>query len=76
LIKNELLAYYLPQGEVLTGSSLKQQSMLDLLQTIGVLLKLFAFGVLAVTSVVVVYALLQMGLQKSDPLAQGHQYRA
>jgi hypothetical protein len=50
--------------------------MLGLLQTIGVLLKLFAFGVLAVTSVVVVYALLQMGLQKSDPLAQGHQYRA
>ena len=45
--------------------------MLDLLQTIGVLLKLFAFGVLAVTSVVVVYALLQWGLHKSDSAIQG-----
>ncbi len=50
--------------------------MLDLLQTIGVLLKLFAFGVLAITSVAVVYALLQWGLHKSDSAAQGHQYRA
>jgi hypothetical protein len=45
--------------------------MLDLLQTIGVLLKLFAFGVLAVTSVVVVYALSQWGLHKSDSVIQG-----
>ena len=50
--------------------------MLELLQIIGVLLKLFAFGVLVITSGVVVYALLQKWLHKSDSTAQGQQHRA
>jgi hypothetical protein len=49
--------------------------MLELLQIIGVLLKLFACGVVAITSVAVVYALLQWWLHKSQSAAQGQQYR-
>jgi hypothetical protein len=45
----------------------------DLLEIIGVLLKLFAFGVLAITSGVVVYLLLQWWLHKSDSAAQGNE---
>lgn len=50
--------------------------MLDLLQTFGVLLKLFAFSILAITSGVVVYALLQWWLHKSDSAAQGQRFTA
>ncbi|HEY6384577.1 MAG TPA: hypothetical protein VIX91_02730 [Candidatus Acidoferrum sp.] len=39
--------------------------MLELLEILGVLLKLFAFGVSAVTSGVVVYVLLQLWFDKS-----------
>ena len=43
----------------------------DLLEIIGVLLRLFAFGVLAITSGVVVYLLLQWWLRKNDSAAHG-----
>jgi hypothetical protein len=40
--------------------------MLDLLEIIGVLLKLFVFGVSVVTSGIVVYVLLQLWFDKSE----------
>jgi hypothetical protein len=40
--------------------------MLDLLEIIGVLLKLFVFGVSVVTSGIVVYVLLQLWFGKSE----------
>jgi uncharacterized membrane protein len=53
--------------------------MLDLLQIIGVLLRLFAFGVLAITSAVVAYVLLlmvvpQKKLNRARPATQGLGY--
>jgi hypothetical protein len=43
----------------------------DLLEIIGVLLRLFAFGVLTITSGVVVYLLLRWWLHKNDSAAHG-----
>jgi hypothetical protein len=40
--------------------------MLDLLEIIGVLLKLFVFGVSVATSGIVVYVLLQLWFDKSE----------
>ena len=40
--------------------------MLDLLEIIGVLLKLFVFGVSVVSSGIVVYVLLQLWFDKSE----------
>jgi hypothetical protein len=53
---------------------MEQASILDLLRIIGVLLKVFAFVVLAITlaitSVVFVYMLLQRWISKSDSVGQ------
>jgi hypothetical protein len=53
---------------------MEQASMLDLLQIIGMLLKVFAFVVLAITlattSVVIVFIFLQRWLSRSDSLGQ------
>jgi hypothetical protein len=48
----------------------------DLLEIIGVLLRLFAFGVLAITSGVVGYLLLQWWLHKNDSAAHGKESRS
>jgi hypothetical protein len=56
-------AYYLPRRR-LQRDSLQRSSMLDSLQVIAELLRVFAFSLLGITLGVVVYALLQVFLQK------------
>jgi hypothetical protein len=55
-------AYYLPRRR-LQKDSLERSSMLDSLQVIAELLRVFAFSLLGITLGVVVYALLQVFLQ-------------